>query len=74
MSTGIHIMGEMKMIESIITVAMLIVNITVLVISIAINRSVAREMKQRKKNNAQSQAEREILEHAKRLGVKIGEE
>ena len=62
------------MIELIITVVMLIVNITVLIISIAINRSVAREMKQRKKNNVQSQAEREILEHAKRLGVKIGEE
>ena len=61
------------MIELIITVGMLIVNITVLVISIAINRSVSREMEQRKKNNAQSQAEREILEHAKRLGVKIGE-
>lgn len=60
------------MIKLIITVVMLIVNITVLVISIAINRSVAREMEQRKNHNRS--AEEEILEHAKRLGVKIGEE
>lgn len=60
------------MIKVVCLIVILICNIAILITSIIVNRSVEREIKSQK--DVRKSAEQEILEHAKRLGVKIGEE
>ena len=60
------------MVKAVCLIVILLCNIAILITSIIVNRSVEREIKSQK--DYKRSAEQEILEHAKRLGVKIGEE
>ena len=60
------------MVKAVCLIVILLCNIAILITSIIVNRSVEREIKIQK--DVRKSAEQEIIEHAKRLGVKIGEE
>ena len=60
------------MVKVVCLIVILLCNIAILITSIIVNRSVEREIKSQK--DVRKSAEQEIIEHAKRLGVKIGEE
>ena len=60
------------MVKVVCLIVILLCNIAILITSIIVNRSVERENKSQK--DVRKSAEQEIIEHAKRLGVKIGEE